>query len=222
MLDKKRMLLLPAAALYAAFISLDLAGQGRYSFLSGALKYASVLLCFANALMFGKENLEKKDAALLKAAMFVTVCADYFLLFTDLYPAGILLFCTVQLIYIARHSRYSKPIAKKAYLAAFFPFIAAAYLASAGSGISAKALVLAGFLYALLTVCSLHTAFLAYKAKRYPLKNAVLINAGLWLLMLCDINIFLSFAVPSNFLSQYLEWLFYLPSQLLLSFSARK
>lgn len=220
-MNKKNLILLPIAALYFLFLYLDLSGQGKYSALSGALKYASVLLCLANALMTGKESLEKKDAAFLKAAMFVTVSADYFLLFTDLYIAGILLFCAVQAIYIARHSRYSKSSIKNCVVIGF-ELMAASLVAVGVSGIREKTLVLTGCLYAFLTVCSLHTAFNVIKSKRYAARNATLINAGLWLLMLCDINIFLSFAVPSNSISPYLEWLFYLPSQLMLSFSARK
>jgi len=220
-MNKKNLILMPIAALYFLFLYLDLTGPGTYSTLSCALKYAAVILCLANALMTGRESLEKKDAAFLKAAMFVTVSADYFLLFTDLYTAGIILFCAVQLIYIARHSRYAESNAR-IYLGAGSAFMAAACLTVVSSGTSGKIMVLSGCLYAFLTVCSLHTAYRAYKSNRYPAKTAALINAGLWLLMLCDINIFFSFAVTSNSISPYLEWLFYLPSQLMLSFSARK
>lgn len=220
-MNRKTWVLLPIAALYISFLYLDFFGAGKYGAMSDMLKYASVLLCFSNALMTGNASYEKRDAALLKAAMLVTICADYFLLFTSFNTVGISLFCVVQLIYIYRHSRFAESKAI-IYLGLGSLFMAAASFMVVRSGISGKPMLLSACLYAFLTACSLHTAYLAGKSKRYPAKNAVLINAGLWLLMLCDMNIFFSFAFSSNSISQPLEWLFYLPSQLMLSFSARK
>lgn len=200
---------------------MDLFGPDKYAACSSLLKYASVLLCFTNAMMTGKNTIEIKDAALLKAAMLATIVADLFLLFTQLYFIGVSIFCLVQLIYITRHSRYSKPHTK-IYAAACTAFMASSFIAVMNSDIPEKALVLAACLYAFLTLCSLHTAFLTFKFKLYPKKNAELINAGLWLLMLCDLNIMLNNAIPGNPVSGILIWLFYVPSQLFLSYSARR
>jgi hypothetical protein len=185
------------------------------------LKYASVLLCFANALLTGKESFEKKDTALLQAAMFVAVIADSFLLFTDCYFLGVCLFCLMQMIYIIRHSRYSKfyPKIFKLYGAVLIPV---AVIAFVSSGIGEKTIAIAGCLYAFLTLCSLHTAFATAKLKRYPPKTIALINAGLWLLMFCDLNVALYNTIASNHITGLLMWFFYLPSQLLLSMSARR
>jgi len=220
-MNRKHLILLPIAALYFSFLFIDLSGSVRFYPLSNALKYASVFLCFTNALLTGNNCFEKKDAAFLKAAMFVTAAADIFLLFTDYFIAGILLFCIVQVIYVARHNRYSKSNTK-IYLVIGAEVMAAAFVAVGISGISEKTLVLSGCLYALLSAFSLNAAFRACKSERFPAKNVFLINAGLWLLLLCDVNIFLSAAFPADYLSQRLEWLFYLPSQVLLSYSARK
>jgi hypothetical protein len=153
--------------------------------------------------------------------MFVTVIADSFLLFTDYYFLGVCLFCLMQMIYIIRHSRYSKfyPKIFKLYGAVLIPV---AVIAFVSSGIGEKTIAIAGCLYAFLTLCSLHTAFATAKLKRYPPKTIALINAGLWLLMFCDLNVALYNTIASNHITGLLMWFFYLPSQLLLSMSARR
>ena len=100
---------------------------GSLSIYSNILKYVSVLLCLANALMTGNDAFEKKDAALLQAAMLLTIAADFYLLFTDHYALGVLIFCLVQVVYITRHSRYSK-VHTKTYIAAGSAFMALSFL----------------------------------------------------------------------------------------------
>jgi len=210
-MNRKNMMLLPILICYILFLRLD----------SGLIKYTSILLCFANALLTGRESFEKKDTALLKAAMFVTVIADSFLLFTDYYFLGVCLFCMVQMIYIIRHSRYSK-VNLNIYNLSCAVFMIVAAIVVVISGISGKAIAIAGCLYAFLTLCSLYTAFGAAKLKRYPKKTIALINSGLWLLLLCDINVALNNTIFANHITGLLIWLFYIPSQFLLSMSARK
>jgi hypothetical protein len=210
-MNRKNLMLFPILICYISFLYQD----------SELLKYTSVLLCFANALMTGKESFEKKDAALLQAAMFVTVIADSFLLFTGYYFLGVCLFCMVQLIYIIRHSRYSQ-VHLKTYCLSGAIFMLVAVIAVVSSGVSGKAIAIAGCLYAFLTLSSLHAAFGAAKLKRYPKRTIALINAGLWLLMLCDVNVALYNTIASNHITGLLIWFFYIPSQLLLSMSARK
>ncbi len=220
-MNRKNLILLPILICYFSFLFLDLYGSVRMSMYSNILKYVSVLFCLANALLTGKDAFEKKDAALLKAAMLLTIAADLFLLFTGYYFLGISIFCLVQIIYISRHSRYSKAHTK-IYSAAGAAFMAVSFISVVLSGINQQTIVIAGCLYAFLTVCSLHTAYGAVKSNLYPKKTVVQINAGLWLLLLCDISILLKIAIPSIPLLGFLAWLFYLPSQVLLSFSARK
>jgi hypothetical protein len=220
-MNRKNLILLPILICYFSFLFLDLFGSGRFSTCSDILKYVSVLLCLANALMTGKDAFEKKDAAFLQAAMLVTIAADLFLLFTGYYFLGISIFCLVQIIYIARHSRYSK-VHTKIYIAGGSAFMAVSFFAVAISGINQRAIVLAGCLYAFLTVCSLHTAFCTVKSNLYPKKAVAQINAGLWLLLLCDISLFLKIVIPFVPFLGFFAWFFYMPSQVLLSLSARK
>lgn len=220
-MHRKNLILVPILICYSSFLFLDLFGSGGLSIYSNILKYVSVLLCFANALMTGNDAFEKKDAALLQAAMLVTIAADLFLLFTDHYFLGILIFCLVHVIYITRHSRYSK-VHTKIYIAWGSAFMALSVFAVMISGIDQMAIVLAGCLYAFLIVCSLHTAFCLVKSNLYPKKAVAQINSGLWLLLLCDISIFLKIVIPFIPVLGYFAWFFYLPSQVLLSFSARK
>ncbi|MBP1745172.1 MAG: putative rane protein [Firmicutes bacterium] len=220
-MNRKSLILTFIVICYLSFICLDLFGSGSFNSYSNILKYVSVLLCFANALLSGKDCLEKRDALLLQAAMFVTIAADPFLLFLEQYFLGILLFCVVQSIYIIRHSRYSK-FHTKMYAISGAAFMSFAFVVVTVSGIDEKAIALAGCLYAFLTFCSLHTAFSTAKAGLYPRNNVVLINTGLWLLMLCDLNIFLNITVPFDHFPGFLAWVFYLPSQLILSESSRR
>ena len=211
MLKKKNLFLFPILICFILFLWLD----------SDLLKYASVLLCFVNALLTGKESFEKKDTALLQAAMFVTVIADSFLLFTNYYFLGVCLFCMVQLIYIVRHSRYSK-VHTNIFNLSCAVFMSAAVVWIMSSGLVEKAIAIAGCFYAFLTLFSVYTAFRAAQQKRYPKKMIALINVGLWLLMLCDINVALYNTISHYHITGLIIWLFYLPSQLLLSMSARK
>jgi len=210
-MNKKNLFLLPILICYILLLWLD----------SGLLKYASVLLCFVNAMLTGKEYFEKKDAALLQAAMLFTVIADSFLLFTGYYFLGICLFCIVQVIYIIRHSRYSKSH-RKIFCLSGAAFMSSALIGVLISGTGEKAIVIAGCLYAFLTLCSIFTAYAAVQQKLYPKKTIVLINTGLWLLMLCDINVAFYNTIAPNHIIGLNIWFFYLPSQLLLSMSARK
>lgn len=210
-MNKKNLILFPILICYILFLCLD----------SDLLKYASVLLCFVNALLTGNESFEKKDTALLQAAMFVTVIADSFLLFTNYYLLGVCLFCIVQLIYIIRHSRYSK-FHTNIFTLSGAVFMSVAVIEVMRSGFVEKAIVIAGCLYAFLTLFSVYTAFRAAQQKRYPKKTIALINVGLWLLLLCDINVALFNTIAPNHITGLIIWFFYLPSQLLLSMSARK
>ena len=77
-MNRKNLILLPILICYFSFLFLDLYGSVRMSMYSNILKYVSVLFCLANALLTGKDAFEKKDAALLKAAMLLTIAADLF------------------------------------------------------------------------------------------------------------------------------------------------
>ena len=82
------------AALYAAFMTLDLTGGS-----GDPVKYASIAVCLAFSVLFARRG----GSRLMAAAMALTLGADTFLLLlNDWYGAGVALFCGVQGLYLIR------------------------------------------------------------------------------------------------------------------------
>ena len=85
------------AALYAAFMALDLTGGS-----GGPVKYASIAVCLVFSVLFARRG----GSRLMAAAMALTLGADTFLLLlNDWYGAGVALFCGVQALYLVRICR---------------------------------------------------------------------------------------------------------------------
>ena len=73
------------AALYAAFMTLDLTGGS-----GDPVKYASIAMCLVFSVLFARRG----GSRLMAAAMALTLGADTFLLLlNDWYGAGVALFC---------------------------------------------------------------------------------------------------------------------------------
>lgn len=82
------------AALYAAFMTLDLTGGS-----GDPVKYASIAVCLVFSVLFARRG----GSRLMAAAMALTLGADTFLLLlNDWYGAGVALFCGVQGLYLIR------------------------------------------------------------------------------------------------------------------------
>ena len=82
------------AALYAAFMALDLTGGS-----GDPVKYASIAVCLVFSVLFARRG----GSRLMAAAMALTLGADTFLLLlNDWYGAGVALFCGVQGLYLVR------------------------------------------------------------------------------------------------------------------------
>ena len=96
----RRLFPVAEAALYAAFIALDLTSRTAASV---PVKYAALLLCLLYALPAART----RDGRLAAAALALTAAADWFLLVRDAhYGAGVLLFCVVQTLYAVRLIRW--------------------------------------------------------------------------------------------------------------------
>lgn len=82
------------AALYAAFMALDLTGGS-----GDPVKYASIAVCLVFSVLFARRG----GSRLMAAAMALTLGADTFLLLLNRwYGAGVALFCGVQGLYLIR------------------------------------------------------------------------------------------------------------------------
>ncbi|WP_434311593.1 hypothetical protein [Hominifimenecus sp. rT4P-3] len=184
------------------------------------LRYASILFCFSYALMASetkkrKENAYEKATPLLTQALFFTVCADYFLIFSNYYLPGILFFILVQNTY-------------RRFLSA--PF---AYWFCSGSAMMGILLLASRFFPIAFDFVNAFSAFyggcllanLLYSAKKGP----GWFTLSLTLLLLCDFHVALGhlFFYPSALypswlitwtsLTPFLIWGFYLPAQILLA-----
>lgn len=170
-------------------------------------KYIFVLSCFILCLIRNLPLLHIPQMRLLPCALFFTACADYFLIFTDSIPTGVLLFCLVQLCYHLFLGGTWKPLLKASFFASLF-LLPLAYLTDA--------ILVPVFFY---IGCLCANISLARNQKNFRLLLA------LTLMLFCDIHVGISnlpvyMEVPPSIwysFSAHIFWFFYLPSQLLIS-----
>lgn len=205
-------------ALYLSFLFID-KGIFVTRIDSSALKYASISLCLAFSL-YCLIRKRKMVNCFIPIALVFTLISDYFLLFNtnqNLYVYGLITFIITQLIYFAfiLYLRKSKLELLINLLVRFLLTIAAlvvAFYLNYSDVLTILALVyfvelLSNFLYA---------TFLIKLDKEY-----LIFSLGLLLFIGCDINVGLNnvhlFEGIDYSLVNFLMWVFYLPSQLLLS-----
>lgn len=224
------------AILYIWFIYIDIHSV-EFFISSNILKYISIVLCFIITLIIKNDNLHKKDILLLQVGLFITVLADLCFLIFNYYIIGIGLFCLVQIIYYYRYKSrfnssriFSQNKSKVSPVLKFikiFLFIIVFYFMMNLFGIKVDFIVLIAIFY---SVCILYTtaeSIKVFKYNKYPFLNKYMILFGAILFLLCDINVAISniarefdFSIYNT--SSLLIWIFYLPSQVLLSISGYK
>ncbi|MDR1000783.1 MAG: lysoplasmalogenase family protein [Clostridiales bacterium] len=177
-----------------------------------------VLLCFfVSTRIIGLNDRDQHDADYLRAAMFLTVLADFCMLVWRENTVGLALFIAAQFVH---SKRYAKDVKRLAGGGAemFFLCVFAAILIFAHINKTPARETLAG-LYA----CSLLTSVtLSYiHAAKIPPPNRIMIPLGMTLFLLCDINVGLYNLSSGNNIFRIMIWVFYLPSQALLALSAK-
>lgn len=188
---------------YAAFLILDLTGQGGQTV---SIKYAGILLCLAFALTGGDR--------LVPLALALTAGADWFLLVrNDHYAAGIALFLCVQTVYFLR--------LRRAGAGDGWP-VRSGLALGLGAGVYALNMASPLNLAAALYFSQLASnALLAWTLRGAHWRAFAL---GLTLFAGCDICVglfnVLPAASPLYFPASIGMWLFYLPSQVLIALSA--
>lgn len=197
------------AALYAAFLTLDLFSARD----TRLLKYASIALCLFAAIRIARRGGDRTVAL----ALALTLGADTFLLLLDRwYLLGVLLFFAVQLAYALR----LRPLFARSVLlpAALLSAALLALLCALGL---LDALTAAAGVYIALFACNIRRS-LAWRGR-----CARLFSAGLALYFLCDLCVGIHNA-PALFppaLAAFADWgmwLFYLPGQVLIVLSAEE
>ncbi len=198
------------AVLYMIFMALDLLG---FSSWTTGWKYAGILLCLLFSLLCASKG---GDRAVPAALLFTSV-ADLFLLVIDhYYLAGVLFFLAAQLVYLIRLYKMAGKIWLPARLAGIL-------LSCLVPGIL--------HLYSPLNLVSvLYFSFLLVNmAISWTVRTGQgrIFALGLSLFVLCDLCVGmynLGWIVP-GWLHQFIRigmWLFYLPSQVLISLSGRE
>lgn len=208
--------------LFIWLLCLDLSSflPGSFSFMftgfsagsASVFRYAGVLLClcFQGFLLLALPG-ELNPTALPKlAALACTAAADFFLIFSSAYHLGVALFCLVQVIYRkCLHSGQAPAVSgwqphKSALPALLVLFLLANGHPSpgrfspfvAGSPEFPRRLPFLFFLCAIYLLLSLGNLTAALRACRFSvsfLRSQKLFALGLLLLLLCDIQVGLSF-----------------------------
>ena len=185
--------------------------------LSVNLRYLGILLCLILSLLVAWKTPNKRDAYHQAACLLFAVIADYFLLYTEYFLAGIMIFWCAHLCAIRR---YRKKLFLPVVIMTAIAGIICCILNLAAKNINATALLVASAIYAILISTATISTFFY---KQAPINN-VCSRLGMCLFILCDINVVLFNTLPHDVL-QYgiaskLMWVFYLPAQILLSVSA--
>ncbi len=172
------------------------------------LFFIYVFICLILSFLYKSNN--QRDIFLLRTALMFTVIADFFMLIAHNVLFGLLFFCCVHYVYTSRYSchKFIMPlIITQSALFAILIFV------------KVKFIYILAVLYAVSFVFSLFSLKYYMGNPLISLRCKMMSVAGMLLFLACDINVGLYnlFFLPINYI---LTWVFYLPSQLLLSLSA--
>lgn len=215
-------ILISIGILYLLFIYIDNLKIG-YINTSNILKYTSIILCFLITLMVGKDNINNNDITLLQAGLFITTFADLAFVIFEYYNVGIILFSYVQIIYYIRF-KVNKSNIKIYKFIGIFLIILLFYFLLDFINKPIDIIYILGFFYAICITMTTIEAIKAYRYNLYPEPNKYLMVCGILFFLFGDINVGLAYLLKGSSTSFYnisiqLIWVFYLPSQVLLSLS---
>lgn len=208
------------ASIYFLFIFFDLYYFNTGNPYSITLKYSSIIIFFIISLCIGENGISKRDTFLLQLALFFTLCADTCLLILNNFFVGIFFFCIVQFLYIIRHSK-SLDI-NRVLISLCLIILLPAFIIKLFPLDMDKMLLTISTIYLIFLINSLLAA----------VKFNEIVGIALTLFFFCDINVGIShilfiypvyfWNIPLSFLTSFLVWIFYFPSQLLLALSGFK
>ena len=178
---------------------------------ANALKFAAIALCLAYSVCASARGGDK----LITAALVFTLCADVFLLLLDSeYAVGVALFCVVQGVYFVRIYKGNGGLSLWGLrIALFAAAVAVLHFAKMRSPLNVLA-------------AAYFTSFACNLLQSFGVKNR-LFTIGLALFICCDVCVGIH-NLPNILPAWVYElaavgmWLFYLPSQVLISLSGEK
>ncbi|MDR1815483.1 MAG: lysoplasmalogenase family protein [Clostridiales Family XIII bacterium] len=206
-------------ALYAAFLTLGI--RAEHGFLADVLKFAGILSCLCLALCALSRPWRARDARLQIVCLVFTVCADFFLLFTEHFVLGVIIFYGAHLAALRRYAPkrfWPFAVGTAAYVAVSAVILRNPVTTAEAPAPEAVFSILYGILIVSVTIA-------AFRAEQPP-KNALLSRLGMCLFLACDVNVALFNALPQggavHTAAAVLMWAFYLPAQTLLALSPRR
>ncbi len=211
--------------IYLSFLYIDIVSKDLRSIYSLRLKFSTIVLCFIITLLIDSHGYSKEDKLLVQLARFFTLIADYFLIISSNFTMGIFFFSLVQITYIIRHSKMENKKYKNLIFFIIALTIALMILLNIKIASIEKDLLVLALIYASLLTTSLYCAVSTiFRGKNYK-NNSWIIALGMFLFFMCDLNVGLYNIVGEGnikFFLGFLIWIFYLPSQLLLTLSGFK
>lgn len=199
------------ALIYASFLFLDIFSPNFIG--ATAIKYTGIFLCLIYA--YSKF---RADTLLILALLF-TLLADTILIWTPLQIPGVYCFVFAQFFHITRLVK-SHP----KNLIAFFLIVFLLFAAGTVQGI--PPIYAIAFIYATTLILNIIVAISWYRAESQNF-HARCAAYGFLLFLACDICVALQFLALDHILPtlilpviSYLVWLFYYPSQVLISNSS--
>lgn len=214
--------------LYALFIYIDIF-DGKFTISLDRIKYICIVLCFLISILTGKDALNKRDLCLLQLGLFFTVIADFFLIILVNNVLGVVSFCFTQIFYSIRYrSGEFKLVLKNSII--IFLLVSIFYLTVNHFIADMDILIGISLYYSIFLISNVVKSIKICKYNLYPSPNKYLIAIGMVLFLLCDINVALR-SISGDIYSLWniadlytnifssLVWIFYIPSQVLLSLS---
>lgn len=194
---------------YIIFIVLDLLSFGVKT--SNWIKYSIIVALFFHSLLLSfveqKQSKISSQRILVTVALFIVLCADYLLLFTEYFSVGVHCFIAVQCV-------YKKMIDLKINETAKWKNCKKSLLFLALQGIlfvvfPKQFLYIVAGQYACLLLWNMFTSWNYYK------ETSHIIPLAITMLFLCDCNVMLA-NITNYTIFWRLIWIFYIPSQFLL------
>ncbi|MCJ7687900.1 MAG: lysoplasmalogenase family protein, partial [Clostridiaceae bacterium] len=200
---------------------------------SESIKYLCILLCFLISILSTKnlhvDKVNDADIQLLKVGLFITIIADLCLIILDFYILGVLFFTLVQITYCVRYTNKNIKL-MLINIFTIFLFIVFAYEIAILFIEEINILLPISLFYVICLLVSVIKAIKASNNNLYTSKSKHMIVLGMVLFLLCDTcvalsNISILFPYSGYIITRFhaiaysLIWVFYLPSQLLLSLS---
>lgn len=202
------------AGIYLSFLILDIVINGSVPVT--VIKYTGIVLC----LVYAYEKWSKDY--LLQIALGFTLLADTILVFDNTSTLGVFVFCIAQFFHLARlNSFYFNPKIFVLYLVIIILFGAFGMIWQMDLRYPLAGVYLITLIYNLI-----EAKIWNYTAKSTP---SICALVGFTLFLCCDINVGISYfssigTLPAALFApaNYFAWVFYYPSQVLISNSSKK